>query len=34
MLSETDNTLFRAIEREQVKTRDAEAFVYGQITIA
>jgi HK97 family phage major capsid protein len=31
---ETDNTLFRAIEREQVKTRDAEAFVYGQITIA
>jgi len=31
---ETDNTLFRAIEREQVKTRDAEAFVYGQVTIA
>jgi HK97 family phage major capsid protein len=31
---ETDNTLFRAIEREEVKTRDAEAFVYGQITIA
>lgn len=30
----TDNTLFRAIEREEVKTRDAEAFVYGQITIA
>lgn len=30
----TDNTLFRAIEREQVKTRDAEAFVYGQIAIA
>jgi HK97 family phage major capsid protein len=29
----TDNTLFRAIEREEVKTRDAEAFVYGQITI-
>lgn len=28
-----DNTLFRAIEREQVKTRDAEAFVYGQVTI-
>lgn len=31
---ETDNTLFRAIEREEVKTRDAEAFVYGQVTIA
>jgi HK97 family phage major capsid protein len=30
---ETDNTLFRAIEREQVVTRDAEAFVYGQIAI-
>jgi HK97 family phage major capsid protein len=30
----TDNTLFRAIEREQVLTRDAEAFVYGQVTIA
>jgi HK97 family phage major capsid protein len=30
---ETDNTLFRAIEREVVKTRDAEAFVYGQVTI-
>lgn len=30
----TDITLFRAIEREEVKTRDAEAFVYGQITIA
>lgn len=30
----TDNTLFRAIERLEVKTRDAEAFVYGQITIA
>lgn len=29
----TDNTLFRAIEREQVKTRDSEAFVYGQIAI-
>lgn len=29
----TDNTLFRAIERLEVKTRDAEAFVYGQITI-
>lgn len=31
---ETDRTLFRAIEREEVKTRDAEAFVYGQISIA
>lgn len=31
---ETDRTLFRAIEREEVKTRDAEAFVYGEITIA
>jgi HK97 family phage major capsid protein len=31
---ETDNTLFRAIEREQVVTRDAEAFVYGQVTIS
>lgn len=31
---ETDRTLFRAIEREEVKTRDAEAFVYGQIAIA
>lgn len=30
----TDVTLFRAIEREQVVTRDAEAFVYGQITLA
>lgn len=30
----TDNTLFRAIEREEVKTRDSEAFVYGQVTIA
>jgi HK97 family phage major capsid protein len=30
----TDVTLFRAIEREQVLTRDAEAFVYGQVTIA
>lgn len=29
----TDNTLFRAIEREEVKMRDAEAFVYGQVTI-
>jgi HK97 family phage major capsid protein len=31
---ETDNTLFRAIEREEVKTRDAEAFVYGQVVIS
>ncbi len=31
---ETDNTLFRAIEREEVKMRDAEAFVYGQVTIS
>lgn len=30
---ETDRTLFRVIEREQVKIRDDEAFVYGQITI-
>jgi HK97 family phage major capsid protein len=30
---ETDRTLFRAIEREEVKTRDAEAFVYGQIDV-
>lgn len=29
----TDVTLFRAIEREQVLTRDAAAFVYGQLTI-
>jgi len=29
----TDVTLFRAIEREEVKTRDAEAFVYGEVTI-
>lgn len=29
----TDVTLFRAIERLVVKTRDAEAFVYGQIDI-
>ncbi|AAO36625.1 major head protein (endogenous virus) [Clostridium phage phiCTC2B] len=29
----TDVTLFRAIEREEVKTRDGEAFVYGQLTI-
>lgn len=31
---QTDNTLFRAIEREEVKTRDAEAFVYGQLLIS
>lgn len=30
----TDAILFRAIEREEVKTRDDEAFVYGQVTIA
>ena len=30
---ETDVTLFRAIEREEVKTRDAEAFVYGEVAI-
>ncbi|QEK13721.1 phage major capsid protein (plasmid) [Crassaminicella thermophila] len=30
----TDVTLFRAIEREEVKTRDSEAFVYGQVAIA
>lgn len=31
---QTDNTYFRAIEREEVKTRDAEAFIYGEVTIA
>ena len=30
----SDVTLFRAIEREQVKMRDEEAIVYGQITVA
>lgn len=30
----TDVTLYRAIEREEVKVRDAEAFIYGQVTIA
>ncbi|MBG9657090.1 phage major capsid protein [Cytobacillus firmus] len=30
----TDNTLFRAIEREEVKSRDVEAFIYGQVTLA
>lgn len=30
----TDVTLWRAIEREEVKIRDEEAFVYGQVTIA
>ncbi|MFS0820764.1 phage major capsid protein [Bacillus sp. 1P02SD] len=30
---ETDRTLFRAIEREEVKTRDAEAFVYGEVDV-
>ena len=29
----SDVTLFRAIEREQVKMRDEEAIVYGQITV-
>lgn len=29
----TDNTLFRAIEREEVKVRDTEAFVYGEVNI-
>jgi len=29
----TDMTLFRAIEREEVKVRDAAAYVYGEITI-
>lgn len=29
----TDVTLFRAIERLVVKTRDAEAFVYGEVTL-
>lgn len=29
----TDVTLFRAIEREEVKVRDEEAFVYGEITL-
>lgn len=29
----TDTTLFRAIEREDIKMRDAEAFVYGEITL-
>lgn len=29
----TDVTLFRAIEREQVLTRDTEAFVYGQVDV-
>lgn len=30
----TDVTLFRAIMRQEVKTRDEEAFVYGQVQIA
>lgn len=29
----TDMTLFRVIERQEVKTKDAEAFVYGELTI-
>lgn len=31
---ETDVTLWRAIEREDVKMRDDEAFVFGEITLA
>lgn len=30
----TDVTLFRAIEREEVKVRDEAAFVYGQVVLA
>ena len=30
----TDVTLFRAIERFVVKTRDTEAFVYGEVALA
>lgn len=30
---EEDLTLFRAIEREDVKVRDEGAFVFGEITI-
>jgi HK97 family phage major capsid protein len=30
----TDVTLFRAIERLDVKTRDAEAFVYGEVALS
>ncbi|SEM34953.1 phage major capsid protein, HK97 family [Mesobacillus persicus] len=29
----TDVTLFRAIEREEVKTKDAESFVYGELAL-
>ncbi|AEH46787.1 phage major capsid protein [Parageobacillus thermoglucosidasius] len=31
---QTDVTLWRAIEREEVKLRDDEAFVYGEVTLA
>lgn len=31
---ETDATLWRAIEREDIKIRDDEAFIYGEITLA
>jgi HK97 family phage major capsid protein len=31
---QTDVTLWRAIEREEVKMRDEEAFVYGQVTLS
>jgi len=30
---ETDVTLWRAIEREEVKIRDNEAFIYGEVTL-
>ena len=30
----TDVTLFRAIEREDVKIMDEEAYVYGEINVA
>jgi len=30
----TDVSLFRAILREEVKTRDEEAFVYGEVIVA
>jgi HK97 family phage major capsid protein len=31
---ETDATLWRAIEREEVKMRDDEAFIFGQVTLS
>jgi HK97 family phage major capsid protein len=31
---ETDATLWRAIEREEVKMRDDEAFIFGEVTLA